>query len=96
MVIIFDILNFRCSYCFHFFFLSYFLLVICAFRYWTIADVLDASFDPPFRDEVIFLWLTVEGVDSWMKDNYHKQQKLIHKIPPSPNVSLFCEIYFRD
>ena len=27
---------------------------------------------------------------------HHKQQKLIHKIPLSPNVSLFCEIYFSD
>ena len=60
------------------------------------ADVLDASFDPPLCDEVIFLWLTVEGIDSWMNDNHHKQQKLIHKIPLSPNLNLFCEIYFRD
>jgi hypothetical protein len=58
--------------------------------------VLDASFDPPFRDEVIFLWLTVEVVNSWMNDQDHKQQKLIHIIPLSPNVSLFSEIYFRD
>ena len=60
------------------------------------ADVLDASFDPPLGDEIIFLWLTVEAVDSWINDNYHKQQKLIHKIPLPPNISLFCEIYFRD
>jgi hypothetical protein len=62
------------------FFISYF--VICAFRYWTRADVLDASFDPSLRDEVIFLWLPVV-VDSWISDKYYKQQELIHKIPLS-------------
>jgi hypothetical protein len=38
----------------------------------------EASFDSPARDEIVFLWLTVEGVDSQIDDNYHKQQKLIH------------------
>jgi len=41
----------------------------------------DASLDPALRDEIIFLWLTVEVVDSWVSDNYYKQQKRIHKIP---------------
>ena len=81
IVVIFDFLSFRCSYGFHFFFLSYFLFVFVLFAIGHEADVLDASFDPPLCDEVIFLWLTV---------------KLIHKIPLSPNVNLFCEIYFRD
>jgi len=81
IVIIFDFLSFRCSYGFHFFFLSYFLFVFVLFTIGHEADLLDASFDPPLRDEVIFFWLTV---------------KLIHKILLSPNVSLFCEIYFRD
>ena len=42
-------------------------------------DVIEASFDSPARDEIISLWLTVEGVDSQIDDHYHKQQKLIHK-----------------
>ena len=28
------------------------------------SDVLEASFDSPLRDEIIFLWLSVEGVDN--------------------------------
>src|SRR6266516_2708534 len=96
IVVIFDFLSFRCSYGFHFFFLSYFLFVFVLFFIGHEAYVLYASFVPPLCDEVIFLWLTVEGIDSWMNDNHHKQQKLIHKIPLSPNLNLFCEIYFRD
>ena len=55
---------------------------------------LEASFDSPLRDEIIFLWLTVEGVDSQIDDNYRKQQKLIHKIPLSPNVNLIWQNLF--
>jgi hypothetical protein len=51
-------------------------------------DVIEASFDSPARDEIISLWLTVEGVDSQIDDNYHKQQKLIHQFPLSPCVNL--------
>ena len=58
------------------------------------ADALEASFDSPLRDKIIFLWLTVEGVDSQIDDNYRKQQKLIHKIPLSPNVNLFWRTSF--
>jgi hypothetical protein len=59
-----------------------FLFVIRAFAIGH-ADALEASFDSPLRDEIIFLWLTVERVDSQIDDNYRKQQKLIHKIPLS-------------
>jgi len=56
----------------------------------------EGSFDSPARDEIIFLWLTIEVIESWISANHQKRQKLIHKNSSTPNVSLFCEIYFSD
>jgi len=59
-------------------------------------DVLDASLDPALRDEVIFLWPGVEVVDSWISDNFHKQQKRIHKILLFLTWVYFAKSIFRD